>query len=301
MTTNAFTLKQLQGSITINPQSSSPTFSGGSANTVTFGGPGDSAVRMRALIHNAGGIDNMMDLSVWGLPLDVMLQLSTFGQQINLLPKNQIQLLAGDDSGLSLAYTGSIIAAVVDFHQPDVAMRITANAAAAFSAVAGSPLSYNGSVPVATVMQALAGQMGLQFENNGVSTNLSNTYLYGSPRDMYNIVREHADIYATIDRGTLAIWPKFKNRSGQAFQISPQDGSMIDYPVYTNTGIMLKALFNTNFAIGKQVTVTGSQIKSANATWNIYGVDNALESQTPGGAWESTLLCTSPNFATPLN
>lgn len=297
---NAFTQKQLQASITINPSSSTPTFAGTGANTVTFGGDGANAIRMRAEIHNAGGIDGTLDLAVWGLPLSVMLQLSTYGQQINLLPKNQIQLSAGDSNGMSLAYTGSIIGCVIDFHQPDVAVRMTANAAAAFSAVTTDPKSYSGKADVATVMSSIADLMGLKFENNGVSAKLSNTYLYGSPRDMYNTVVAHADIYATIDRGTLAIWPKFKNRSGQAITISPQDGSMIDYPVYTSTGIMLGALYNPGFAIGKQVQVVGSQVQNANATWNIYGVDHVLECQMPGGRWQSTILATSPNFSTPL-
>jgi sulfur transfer protein SufE len=299
--TAGFTIKQLQASITINPSSSTPTFNGSSDNTVTFGGAGSSAVRMKASIHNAGGIDGKLDLSVWGLPLSVMSQLSTYGQQINLLPKNQIILQAGDsESGLSQAYVGSIIASVIDFHQPDAPMRITANAAAAFAAVAATPSSYNGAVQIATAMQAIAQAMGLTFENNGVTGALSNVYLYGSPRDQYNELVQHADISATIDRGVLAIWPKFKNRNAGVITISPQDNTMFDYPAYTSTGVMFQAPYNPGFAIGKQVTIKGSQLQPANATWNIYSVNHELECQTPGGKWESVLFGTSPNFATPV-
>lgn len=295
-----FSIKQLQASITINPNSTTPTFSGSSTNTITFGGPGNNAVRMKAEIHNAGGIDGKMDLSVYGLPLDVMNQLSTYGTQINLLPKNQISLLAGDDSGLSQVYLGSIIASIIDFQQPEAAMRMTANAAAAFSAVTAPPASYSSSVDVATAMQGIASQMGLTFENNGVSAQLPVSYFWGSPRDQYNTIREHADISATIDRGVLAIWPKFKNRNGQSIPLSPLDGSLIDYPCYTATGIMLRALFNSSFAIGKQVTVSGSQLKPANATWNVYSLNHIVESQTVGGKWETVLFATSPNFSTPV-
>jgi hypothetical protein len=297
-----FSIKQLQASITINPTSTTPTFNGSNANTITFGGPNNQAVRMRAEIHNAGGIDGSLDLSVWGLPLSVMNQLSTYGTQINRLPKNAITLLAGDDqSGLQQAWSGSIIASVVDFQQPDAAMRITANVAAAFSAITGTPASYNGKVSAAVAMKAVADQMGLTFENNGVTSQLSNSYFWGSPRDQYNAIREHADIDATIDRGTLAIWPKFKNRSGSAVTISPSDGTMIDYPAYTANGVMLKALYNSVFAIGKQVTVKGSQLTPVNTTWNVYSVDHLLESQEPGGRWQSKLLATSPKFPTPIS
>jgi hypothetical protein len=298
--TDAFTIKQLQASITINPSSTTPTFAGTNSNTITFGGGGDSAVRMRAEIHNAGGIDGKLDFSVWGLPLSIMKQLSTFGTQINLLPKNQITLLAGDDSGLQQAWSGSIIASVIDFNQPDAAMRITANAAAAYSAVVGTPASYSGKVDVATAMKAVAQQMGLTFENNGVTSQLTNTYLWGSPRDQYNTLRQHADISATIDRGVLAIWPKFKNRSGQPVPLSPSDGTLINYPAFTATGVMLQALYNSNFAIGKQVQVNGSELVPDGSLWNVYSVNNVLEAQTDGGKWESTLFATSPNFATPV-
>lgn len=295
-----FSTKQLQASITINPQSTTPTFAGSNGNTVAFGGPGDGALRMKAEIHNAGGIDSTLDLSVYGLPLSVMNQLSTYGTQLNLLPKNQITLMAGDDAGLSQIYSGSIIVCVVDFHQPEAAMRITANAAAAFSAASAQPASFIGTVDAATAMQSLASLMGLSFENNGVSVQLSNSYFYGSPRDQYNAIREHANISATISNGVLAIWPKFKNRNGQAVALSPNDGSLIDYPAYTATGVMLRALFNPSFEIGRQVTVSGSQLTPVNTSWNVYSVNHLLDAQSPGGKWESILLASSPNAPTPI-
>jgi hypothetical protein len=151
-------------------------------------------------------------------------------------------------------------------------------------------------------MGQIAQLMGLQFENNGVNSQLSNSYLYGSPRDMYNKIRRHADIYATIDRGTLAIWPKFQNRTsaGSAITISPTDGTLIGYPAFTANGMMFTGLYNSGFAIGKQVTVQDSQITQANATWNVYNVNHNLESQTVSGKWESVLFATSPKFPTPI-
>lgn len=295
-----FSIKQLQASVTINPQSTTTTFTGSSSSTVTFGGPADQAVKMRAEVHNQGGIDSTLDLSVWGLPLSIMNQLATYGTQINLLPKNALTLLAGDKTGLSQIYTGSIIACLLDPRQPEFGLHMTANAAAAFSAVAAKPTSYNGSTDVATAMQQVANMMGLKFENNGVNIKLSNSYFYGSPRDQYNSIRMHADIGATISNGVLAIWPKFKNRNGQAITISPDDGTLIDYPTFTATGVQLRALFNPSFAIGKQVTVKNSQITQANATWNIYSEDHFLESQTPDGKWESLLQTSSPKFPTPV-
>lgn len=249
---------------------------------------------MKAEIHNAEGITSTLSLSIWGLPLSIMNQLSTYGTQLNSLPKNQITLLAGDDTGLSQAYLGGILTSIIDFNQPDAVMRITANVAAPFAAGAVTPLSYNGKVNVAIPMQTIAEQMGCAFENNGVNAQLSDCYLYGSPKDMYNKVRRHADISATIDRGTLAIWPKFKNRNDQPITISPSDGTLINYPAYTANGMMFTALYNSSFAIGKRITVQGSQLPPANATWTVYSVDHMLESQMPGGKWESVLFTQKP-------
>jgi len=295
-----FTIKELQGSITINPSSSTPTFNGTNSNTITFGGSSTNAVRMRAQIHNAEGIDSEMHLDVWNLPLSVMNQLSTYGTLLNQLPKNQIILQGGDTNGWSQLYTGSIISSTMDMQQPESVLRMTAQASAAFAATPGKPTSFNGSAQVADVMQSIAAQMGLQFENNGVTGALSNTYLYGSPRDQFRTVVGHADIGATIENGILAIWPKFKNRSGGAIQISPTNNTMFDYPAFTATGVALRAPFNPGFAIGKQVTVSGSQITAVNATWNIYMVSHLLEVQMPGGKWESELLASNQNAPSPI-
>lgn len=295
-----FSIKQLQAAVAINPTSTTPTFSGSNSNTVSFGGPGNQAVKMRAEVHNAGGVDSTLTLSVWGLPLSVMNQLSTFGMRINLQPKNAITVLAGDDTGLSQIYTGSVLQSLLDPRQPEFGIQMTANAAAAFAAVAGKTASYTGATDVATAMQQIANQMGLKFENNGVNIKLADSYFYGSPRDQYNTVREHADIGATISNGVLAIWPKFQNRSGQPVILQPSDGTLIDYPTFTATGVQLRALFNPSFEIGKQVTVQNSQIVQANGTWTIYSLDHVLESQTPGGKWESVLQTSSPKFPTPI-
>lgn len=299
--TNAFTQKQLQASITINPTSTTPTFNGSDSNTITFGGSGNNAVEMRAEITNAGGIDGTLNLSVYGLSLSIMKQLSTFGMQINNLPKNSIVLSAGDDSGLQQAFSGSILTSIIDVNQPSAAMRITANIAAAFAAMGANPVSYNGSVSVATAMQSIAQQMGLTFENNGVTSTLTNTYLYGSPRDQYNTIRQHADISATIDRGVLAIWPKFQNRIGGMLTLSPLDGSLINYPAYTATGVALQALYNSGFSIGKQVQVNDDALLAQGSIWNVYSLNHTLECQVDDGKWETTLFATSKDFPTPVN
>jgi hypothetical protein len=298
--TDNFTKKQLQASITINPSSTTPTFNGTDSNTITFGGGGDNAIRMHAEINNAGGIDDTMNLSAWGLPLDVLNQLSTYGTQLNLLPKNQVSLQAGDENGLAQAYLGSIIACVVDPQPPDLILHITAQASAGFAAATSAPTSFNGSVAISTVMSQIAQKMGLTFENNGVTGTMANVYLYGSPRDQYTDLVQHANISATIDRGVLAIWPKFKNRNGQVIEISPDDGTMQEYPSYTGTGVSLKALYNPNFAIGRQVKVSGSIFTPVNTTWNLYGVNHALSCELPGGPWQSELMATTPNFSTPV-
>jgi hypothetical protein len=294
-------IRQLRASITINPESSTPTFAGGKSNTVTFGGSGADALRMKVYINHVGGIDTTMHLTVYGLPISIMNQLSTMGMQLNLVPKNKIVVEAGDaSSGMAQIFDGYIIGAYADFEaSPEVAFHISAQCGIAFATIKGTPQSFQGSADVATIMSGLASQMNLKFENSGVTSKLSNSYLYGSPRDQMNTVAEHAGINAKIINGTLAIWPKNGSRGGQIVTLSPTSG-LIGYPIYNAMGVLLRTLFNPSIDFGQKIKVEGSVLTAANGTYNIYGLDHDLECQAPNGKWESLISATNPIFPTPI-
>ncbi len=75
------------------------------------------------------------ELAIFGLPLDMMNQLSVVGTQINAIAKNSITVEAGDDeSGMHLVFAGNIINAFVDANNmPNVCLRVSASPGAYYA------------------------------------------------------------------------------------------------------------------------------------------------------------------------
>ena len=102
-------------------------FSGGK-NTATV--TGASNLRMSATIVVSGSNNpGNMELAIYGLPLSLMNQLSTVGNQYWQQAKNSITLSAGEVGGqMSVVFQGIIFNAYVDAAaMPQVAFRLTCN------------------------------------------------------------------------------------------------------------------------------------------------------------------------------
>jgi hypothetical protein len=271
-----------------------PTFAGtGGANEVTLSG-----FRMSAHLTNAGGPSSgTMSLTIFGMTDTQMKQLSTLGMQVNLVPKNPITLKAAG----SVVFVGYILAAYADYNaSPAVAFHIEAHTLAGVATAPAKPLSFQGSVDVSTIMSGLAASMGLQFENNGVTTKLNNQYFSGSLKTQaITCVRNAGIEWNSGQLGTLAIWPKNGSRGGQVPVIAPPpEGGMFGYPTYTAYGIMLRNLFNPAIGFGAMVEVRSSVLTTGK--WKVYGLNHDLDCEVPGGKWESTILAYNPKFPTPV-
>jgi hypothetical protein len=199
------------------------------------------------------------------MPPSLMNQLATLGLVFNLVPKNTLTIMAGDDeSGMSTVFGGTIWAAYGDYaSQPNVPFHFECLAGAADAAIAVPASSFTGSTDVATIMSGLARQMGLGFENNGVSVKLSSPYLSGSAKVQAQKVADWAGIEWTIDDGKLAIWPKGGNRNTPNVPtISPSTG-MISYPAFTQQGIIVKTVFNPQISFGSLIKVESSLLRES--------------------------------------
>ncbi len=259
-------------------------------------------LRMSATILHAGGLsDGTLDLTIYGMTRSVMNQLSTLGMQINLVPKNPITLTAGDDSNMATAFNGYILSAYADFNAaPDVAFHISAHTLGAFATAPAEASSFKGPVDVATVMSGFATKMGLRFENSGVQVKLPSSYFPGSLRAQAQACIKAANIsWNAGEGGVLAIWPKKESRGGKIPIIAPPPvGSMIGYPTYTAYGIVVKNLYDPTIGYGQKVEVRSSVLTTGQ--WQVYGLSHILESETPNGKWESTILAYNPKHPTPV-
>lgn len=263
-------------------------FGDGKPNTLNLSG-----LRVSASIVAAGAPSfAQAQISVYGMTLDHMNRLSRLGLAFWFEGRNNaVALSAGSDgSAMSVVFQGNVRSAWADpGGAPAVPFVVTALDGGLSALKPVPPSSYQGSVDVATIAAALAKQMGLRFENNGVSAQLSNPYLDGTAAQQLQKIRDATGINAEIVQGVLAIWPKDGSRGGQIPLINANTG-MIGYPTFNDTGIMVRTRFNPSIAFGSTVQVE-SQLTMATGKWTVYQIAHELESETTGGAWETTLSC----------
>jgi len=258
-----------------------------------------SGYRVSTKIGQAGGASlGTADVTIYGLSLDLMNQLSTLGQtvHINQFVNNLLTITAGEDPDvLSTVFQGTIYAAWADFQaMPEVSFHISANVVAFDEAAAAQPTSFPGEIDVATALSTLCSQLSpaLTLENNGVSVKLSTPYYGGSVIDQISAIIEHSHISAIYENGVLAIWPANSQRNYAPVEISPQTG-MVGYPAYTANGIALTTLYNPSIKFGAAIAVTSS-LTGATGTWTIFDLNYDLDSMVPHGKWFISLQASRP-------
>lgn len=251
-----------------------------------------SGYRCSATITKAGNVMAELSLRVFGLSLDIMNKLTILGAPPIDNRNNTITVEAGtDDDGLAVVYQGTIAEGWMDPNgMPDVAFVIMArtNGMAAFKPM--PPTSYKGSVEIALAFQGFATQLGLRFENSGVSGVIANPYFHGELREQIRQLAETAHCAWTIDSNTLAVWVRDGSRSGDQIPIIAADTGMVGSPVRTQDGFTVKSLFNPSIQYGSSILVE-SLVTQANGIWAVFSLVHDLESEVPGGKWFTTIDC----------
>lgn len=248
-------------------------------------------LRMTIDVINSGGPSmGMASMRVYGLPNEMMNKLTTIGiinQAIRI--KNAILVAAGDsENGLQNVFQGVIVEAWADYNSaPDVAFNVMAYSGVAAAVKPVGAVSYEGATDVGGMMQTIANEIGVIFENNGVDVKLANPYLSGTNLERIRSLAVAADFRYTIDRQVLAIWPKNGFRSGEIPILSAETG-MKGYPSLSSKGITVDMVFNWNMRYGGKVRIESS-IPMACGDWYISGVSHSLSCEMPDGPWFTTI------------
>ena len=311
-----FTFFLSQNSGTAQPN----TFAGTNSNQLSVAG-----LRSRVRITNASPpTGSTADISIWGLPPQIINQLTSTGVIGNKLVGNGIVVNAGVSArsdasaaaanvqppqGFPTVFGGTIWYAFGDYNaQPEVPLIISATAGLSAAVLSTVPTSYTGKTSVSAIFQKFANQLktpggqSVAFENNGVSGSLSNPYFPGTLSQQIDSAARAAGINAQlVDGGTkLAIWPLGGARTSitNIPLVSPSTG-MIGYPTFSPNGYMyVKTIFNPDITYGGQIRVQSS-VPQANKTWWVWQLDLALDSLLPGGEWMAFVQCRSANPLTP--
>lgn len=264
----------------------------------------DSRTSVR-IQHYGASVGSEAQVKVYGLTPSLMNAFSTLGLSFNIVPKNTIAIKAGDAGGVpTLIFTGTVFNGYADYDSaPDVPFHFQARASLFGAVVPTASSSFPQSIDVATVMKGFAKKMELNFENNGVSTQLPKSYFWGNLWTQIQTCAQHANIRAEIvDGGTvLAIWPMGGARTGTNIPLVSKETGMIGYPAYTRQGIIVRTLFNPQIKQGGKFKVQSS-IKPINdvGTWVVNDMSLALDSLMPRGQWMQSINAYVPGGYKPI-
>jgi len=283
----SFTKKDLKFTITLGRS----TFEGQVGNQLTIQG-----MRASVNIDSAGGMQmSHMSGRIYGLSMSDMNSM-TWVQWLDPIGQGQnlISIYAIENTMETFVFNGTMFMTRGNFQgTPDVFLDIEAQTGLIPQLTPGVPLSFKGSVDVASIMERLASQMGYTFENNGVMTRCTDVYLCDTILNMAKQLVTMANIDMYFDGKILAICPKGQPRNVKmAPEISPRTG-LIGYPMFDTRGVTFSTLFNPALRHGCLVNLV-SDIKRANGTWQIATISHQLESEMPDGKWQSNILAVQP-------
>lgn len=240
-------------------------------------------------IDKAGGVQmSTLRAKIFGVRQADMSSATTLQWKPGTFIPNTVEVYAIDGPVETLVFAGNIINAWGDYgSMPDVYLHIQAQSAYFNQLKAVQPRSFKGAADVASVMSLIARDMGYSFENNGVTTKLSDLYLANTGLEQAKELARAAGCDLYLDDKTLAITPPNVPRKTLIPNIS-RDSGLVGYPTFDGVGVNFTSLFNPSVVFGGAINLI-SDVQQAAGEWVVTSVAHRLESEKPGGAWFSTI------------
>lgn len=272
--------KQLRFVITLG----TGKFGSSDNDTVTLQG-----FRAIADIDKAGGMMmGTLKAKIYGVKQADMNSITTLQWKPQTWIPNTVEVFAIDGTAETLIFAGNIVNAWADYQgMPDVFLHIQAQAAFFNALKAIPPRSFKGPIDTPSVMAQIAADLGYTFENNGVTTQLTDLYLPNTGLEQAKDLARAAGCDLYLDDKVLAITPPNVPRKALIPVISPTSG-LIGYPTFDGVGVNFQALFNPGVTFGGSIKLE-TDVQQAAGEWIVTSVAHRLESEKPGGAWYSTI------------
>lgn len=292
----SFSIKKLRFTFTL---ANNAKFAGTNSNVLTVSG-----LRSQARIK-ASGLPAFpeAEVTIYGLLQQDMIALTALAFQPLAMLRNTVVVEANGGAGWSTVFSGQIITGGPDYNNlPHVPYKAQCRVLGFESLNPATPTSYTGPTDVGQIVGAIASKMGYAFSNAGVNQTLDSPYLDNTLPEQLRKVKEAAGIEVYIEGNIITIAPPGVARSVPSFTLSPPpSGGLIGYPRldYQRGFVNVKAVFNAAFRFGGPITVTGSDVITANGSWVVGTLSHALDALLPGGVWESDMLLYPPNSGIP--
>lgn len=280
--TQSFNQKKLRVTLLLNEKA--PAFDKEGNNTLIF-----EDLRVSAQIQSGNGsVSPFAKIQIFNLSIQAINQLTKIKWNTSSEGNfNFVKLETCVEGQYGVVYQGVINFAYPDFGSaPDVVFNIDTSVAMNHQINPVVPTSYQGEVDIAQAISTLCQQMGMQFENNGVTAKVSNPYLPQTALEQVRALCNATNTSLYMDFNTIAITPQGQAREIQVPVISPQSG-LIGYPTpLMNGGVTFTCLYDPMLKFGGRVELKNSLIEIANGTWVIRGMAMTLESGVPNGKWQ---------------
>lgn len=235
-------------------------------------------VEIHVTIEKPGEPDqNKATVELYNIAMDAMRDITTLAFKPLQNKNNEIAIFAGDEeNGLSQCFAGEIQTAYADFSSaPTVSMHIEAAAGSYAALKASPPIAVDGSQSAESLIESFAKESGYAFRNNGVSAQVKNCVLNGSPIQKMRAVANMVGCELIIDDKMVTIQPFERGLDEGNAVLMSKDAGMLGYPAFTNDGIHLRCLYNPDLRLGGMVEVQ-SVVPGAEGTWKITKLSHSL-------------------------
>lgn len=283
-----FTEKKLQVRITL----SKGKFKNQEGNTYII-----NDLAMSVKVEKLGPPDfGKASAEIYGLPLDVMQQLTTLNMRPLFTFKNYITIFAGDDkNGLTQIYSGAITSASCDFNSaPDIKIKIESRQGFFGSVTSQDENFIKGSMSASDFISSQARKGGFSFKNEGVTSSIKNALFTGSPIEQIRQCASQVGAEVIIDDEQIIL---LKGERKGNTPILSKDSGLLGYPVMSQNGIELKAIYNKDFRFAGLINIE-SEIPRTSGTWRIVKLSHSLDANlATSGKWESSITAFYPHMS----
>lgn len=270
------------------------SFKGGEGNAYEI-----SDLAMSVRVDKTGAPDfGKASAVIYGLPLDVMEQLSTLCMHPLFVRRNYINIYAGDEyNGYNQIYAGTITKASGDFNSaPDIKFSIESQIGFFGAVTAQGANVISGSQSASTFIEQQAKKIGFTFKNEGVTGTVKNAVFEGSPIEQARQCAKQIGAELILDDETMILVSNGASRKGNAVLLNANSG-LLGYPTMTQNGIEIRAIFNPNFRFAGLIKLE-TLVPKCSGTWRIVKMSHTLDSNLPsGGKWETAITAYYPHLS----